>query len=87
LTDGHHPSFAEIEHFISQKANKHIKTIPMWLAWLIGKVVNPIPKFPVNTLAINKITSTLTINDQLARTELNWTSRSVIDYMVSTMKY
>jgi nucleoside-diphosphate-sugar epimerase len=78
LTDGIHPSFAELENLLSAKYGKHIWSIPLWLAKLMALPGNFIPIYPLNSKKIEKITYTLTFSDQKAKAELNWNPRSVL---------
>jgi nucleoside-diphosphate-sugar epimerase len=80
LTDGYHPSFHEIEQVIaSQLGQKKIKSIQGYLAKLIGHVGDFIPRSPVNSDVISKMTNDLTFDDSKARNKINWSSRRVID--------
>jgi nucleoside-diphosphate-sugar epimerase len=73
LTDGVHPTFAEVEAKICQKLNLNIKIhIPLVIAKSLGKIGDWIPFFPVNSPIVNKMVSDLTFDDSLARRKLNW---------------
>ena len=82
LTDGQHPTFAQLSNQISQYlCRKSPKNIPFWVAKsfaLIGDLVGS--KFPVNSKLLLKITSDLTFSDYKAVNELNWKPRSVIGF-------
>ncbi|OYU96735.1 MAG: UDP-galactose-4-epimerase [Bacteroidetes bacterium B1(2017)] len=78
LTDGIHPTFNEIEHYLAKKYRKSVWTIPLWLAKLIAIPGDILPFYPLNTNKLRKITFSLTFSDQKARAELNWNPRSVI---------
>lgn len=80
LTDGYHPSFAELESMICE----HLKrpkpfNMPLGLAKILGKIGDFIPVFPVNFDTINKITQDLTFSDLKARQDLGWNPSRVID--------
>ena len=85
LTDGHHPSFFELEGIISaQLGVRRPRNISGFVARLIGscgKLVDAIApgKSPINRGKVEKITSTLTFNDQKARQVLGWNPSRVID--------
>lgn len=80
LTDGIHPSFGELEQLIAQQLNRKIHfKMPLLLAKLLGKMGNLVPKSPVNSELIKKMSLDLIFNDNKARKELNWSPRSVID--------
>ncbi|MCC5936782.1 MAG: NAD-dependent epimerase/dehydratase family protein [Lunatimonas sp.] len=81
LTDGYHPSFGELEQAIAGVLGKKSPfKVPMiaakglgWVGDLLGS------RFPVNSDKIQKITSTLTFDDQKARTFLGWNPTRVLD--------
>jgi nucleoside-diphosphate-sugar epimerase len=80
LTDGVHPSFAELESVIAKQLGKS-KSLNLPLLWarLLGKVGDVFPIFPVNTNTIKKITQDLTFSDLKARQYLGWNPSSVIE--------
>lgn len=81
LSDGQHPSYKEIQDVIVA----HFKTrkplsLPGRLAELIGRIGDILPfRFPVNSSTIEKLNSTLTIDDERARRELNWQPNLVLE--------
>jgi len=85
LTDGHHPSFFELEGIISEQLGvKRPKNLPVFAARLLGccgDILDGIVpgKSPITSGKIEKITSTLTFNDQTARQVLGWNPSRVID--------
>ena len=82
LTDGEHPSFAELSKVMAKKLDiKSPGNIPMWLARLIalaGDILGP--KAPLNSEKLSKITSTLTFDDSLAKEKLGWSPKRVLAY-------
>jgi nucleoside-diphosphate-sugar epimerase len=82
LTDGYHPSFAELSNLICiQLHKKKPLNIPIWLAKIIAKVGDLLgSKVPFNTNKLKKITSDLTFDDSKARQVLGWNPSSVLDY-------
>jgi nucleoside-diphosphate-sugar epimerase len=85
LTDGHHPSFNELERTILTQLNKHqLINLPRWVAAMLGRVGDLVESIapnrsPVNTNKLKKITSTLTFDDSRARSALGWNPKRVID--------
>ncbi len=81
LTDGYHPSFAELAHLISSQLDKNEPpTIPMWLAKVMARVGDLFGnKFPINSARLQKITSDLTFDDSKARNFLGWNPTQVLD--------
>lgn len=73
LTDGEHPTFAQIEDKIAASIGRSIKIkIPAFIARLLSMVGSFIPKFPLNNRQYKKITSPLTFSDEKARKNLGW---------------
>jgi len=80
LTDGAHPTFAQIEDKVAQSINKKVSIkIPAFIARLVSIVGDIIPKFPLNSRQYYKITSPLTFSDQKARTELGWNPNTFLE--------
>lgn len=85
LTDGHHPSFRELEVVIAKQLKVSLPhNIPLWLARVLGiggdfvEFVLP-GKAPVTTRKVGKIISTLTFDDGKARRELGWRPGKVVE--------
>ena len=80
LTDGYHPSFSELENKIAKFYNKRNPiSFPFFAIKLIavaGDIIGS--KFPINSNKLNKITSTLTFNDNKARVQLHWAPQEVL---------
>lgn len=81
LTDGHHPSFAELSNSIAQQLDKPKPfNMPLWLARLIAKFGDVLGnKAPLNSDKLKKITSDLTFDDSKARNAFGWSPKKVID--------
>lgn len=81
LTDGHHPSFYELEGVIaSQLGKKHPRSIPLVLAKIAANAGDLLgDKFPLNSSRLAKMTRNLTFNDDKARKELGWKPQRVLD--------
>jgi nucleoside-diphosphate-sugar epimerase len=88
LTDGYHPSFAELENLIvKQTRSKKPFNISLRAARMLGMfgdVLDAIvpEKAPITSRKVKKIVSTLTFDDKKARHELAWNPRKVIDELV-----
>ena len=86
LTDGHHPSFAELEAALAEALNKKSPwRLPLGVAKLgawTGDILNQWTKLnvPLNTRSLTKMTSTLTFSDERARKELGWNPSRVVDH-------
>jgi len=83
LTDGHHPSFKELEESIGTiLIKKAFITIPIILAKILGKFGDWVgPDFPITSSKLSKITNTLTFDDTKAKKELGWRPTKVLDVM------
>jgi nucleoside-diphosphate-sugar epimerase len=88
LTDGYHPSVRELEDTLARQANRRIRlAVSAEQARLLARLgdgVNTVirGRFPVNTTALTKLTSSLTFSDEAARQKLGWNPRPVLDLFV-----
>lgn len=82
LTDGYHPSFAELEVLIAKQLRKPTPmSIPMPLAKALGFAGDILGRrFPVNSDTIRKMTTDMTFDDAKARSTLGWAPRRVLDH-------
>lgn len=82
LTDGHHPTFAELEKHISKfYKKKYPFSIPFYVAKTFALAGNLMGRMaPLNTIKLKKITSTLTFDDSKARRLLQWKSTPVLTH-------
>lgn len=80
LTDGYHPSFAELSELIARQLGKSKPlNIPQWLAGIMGRTGDLLgSKAPINSDKIRKITSDLTFDDSKARKMLGWNPTPVL---------
>ena len=78
LTDGQHPSFAELDTYMAAKLNKRVKVIPQSFANLMATVGDYLPGSPFNSDRLLKMSSTLTFCDRKARETFNWSPQPVI---------
>jgi nucleoside-diphosphate-sugar epimerase len=81
VTDGYHPSIAELENEICNKLRKKTPvSIPLALAKLLGVIGDVFKsRSPVNSDKILKMTSSLTFCDEKARVQLGWMPNKVLD--------
>ncbi|MES2417286.1 MAG: NAD-dependent epimerase/dehydratase family protein [Bacteroidota bacterium] len=81
LTDGYHPSFKELSTLIAQQLNKaKPPLVPLALVKAIARVGDIFGiRAIINTKKLNKITSSLTFDDALAKTKLEWNPTPVLD--------
>ena len=81
LTDGYHPSFAELSNTISIQLGKGKQmNMPLWLARIIAKFGDLlVSKAPLNTNKLKKITSDLTFDDSKAREVFGWNPTPVLE--------
>ena len=81
LTDGYHPSFAELSSSIAEQLGKgKPRSIPIWVAQLLASIGDLLgPRSPINSNKLRKITSDLIFDDSKARVELGWDPRPVLE--------
>jgi len=81
LTDGYHPSFKELSTVIAQQLNKPKPLlVPLFLVSAMARIGDLFGvRALINTKKLNKITSTLTFDDSLARVKLGWDPQAVLD--------
>jgi nucleoside-diphosphate-sugar epimerase len=81
LTDGYHPSFAELSNHISIQLGKgKAMHMPLWLAKAIAKFGDLLgSKAPLNTNKLKKFTSNLTFDDSKAREAFGWNPTPVLE--------
>ncbi len=83
LTDGVHPSFCELSHFLGGR--KRIPNLPFGLAKILAKIGDFVGLlFPINSIKLSKLMSELTFDDSLARKKFGWDPRPVVDYSTVT---
>jgi GlcNAc-P-P-Und epimerase len=81
LTDGQHPSFAQLANVIAKQSGKPTpKNLPRWLAKLAAFAGDFLgSQAPINTDKLRKITGTLTFDDSKARNSFGWKPKPVLD--------
>jgi nucleoside-diphosphate-sugar epimerase len=78
LTDGYHPTFAEIEAAIARELGRPLpRRIPITMARLgavLGDAMSRVAgaQFPLTTRTLEKMTATLTFDDSRARQQIGW---------------
>ena len=80
LTDGYHPSFAELSEQISIQLGKNKPlNLPFYVANVLARLGDIFGnKVPINTNKLNKITSDLTFEDSKAREAFGWNPTPVL---------
>ena len=78
LTDGHHSTYLEVANYFGNKHKKRIKSLPLALLKPIAKFGDVLPKFPLNSYRLSKLSQSLTFCDQKARRELGWTGSNAL---------
>lgn len=86
LTDGYHPGVGELEDALAQYVGRKqsIQSMPLTVAQVvatIGDGINALGRrrFPLDTAALQKLTHSLTFSDELARQQVDWRPRPVLD--------
>jgi nucleoside-diphosphate-sugar epimerase len=81
LTDGYHPSFAEIsKHIYLKLGNGKPKNMPMWLAKILAKLGDLFCNLSlINSNKLKKITSDLTFDDRKAKESFGWNPTPVLE--------
>jgi len=85
LTDGHHPSFAELEAALAAALGRgRPRRLPLPLAHAAAGVGDALAaltrrRMPFDRLALSKMTSTLTFSDEKARRSIGWAPTTVLD--------
>ncbi|MFC3197091.1 NAD-dependent epimerase/dehydratase family protein [Parapedobacter deserti] len=88
ITDGHHPSFGELEQTIAQALNKRKPlSTPYWFAKILALAGDIIGSpSPINSNKLLKMTSSLTFDDTKAQTILNWKPTPVLSKLAETLE-
>jgi len=80
VCDDTHPSYLELSIVISQQLGKRKPiSIPYWVAWCMAKVGDCLgKKAPINSYRLNKLTTSITLNNSKAKRELGWEPKNVL---------
>jgi nucleoside-diphosphate-sugar epimerase len=86
LTDGYHPAIGELEEALARYVGrqKPVRAMSMPLVRAIAAIGDGINalvgrRFPLDSAALQKLTHSLTFSDELARQQLDWSPRCVLD--------
>lgn len=79
LTDGHHPSFKELDTYMASQLGARVRSIPESLARAMAKVGDLVPGSPFDTYRFGKLSHTLTFDDSKATEELDWKPTPVLE--------
>ncbi|MEP7106931.1 MAG: hypothetical protein ABI760_03100 [Ferruginibacter sp.] len=81
LTDGHHPSFKQLEFVISKQFSKRKPvTMPVYVAKILAIAGNLLGnRFSIKSDKLKKITSALTFDDIKACNLLGWKPSLILD--------
>ncbi|MEZ5045889.1 MAG: NAD-dependent epimerase/dehydratase family protein [Chitinophagaceae bacterium] len=83
LTDGRSPAVYEIENALAKAMHKPIRLrLPFGVVLFLAKIGDCFGnKFPLTTLRLKKLTSTLTFSSEKAKAELLWKPKNTIEYL------
>jgi nucleoside-diphosphate-sugar epimerase len=83
LTDGHHPLITELsDSFSIRLKGKSVITLPYNLVLILAKFGDLLGNYsPINSLKLKKLVNTLTFSDAKARELLNWSPKSVVEWI------
>lgn len=81
LTDGQHPAMCEVENALAVAlGRKRIIRLPYGLLAVVARVGDVLGQwFPLNTLRLKKLDSSLTFSDNRARQIAGWNPRPVVE--------
>ena len=79
LTDGHHPSVAELDQAIARELHRKIRTLPLSWAKCLARMGDRIPGSPLHTARLDKLSNELIFSDVRARADLDWSPHRVVD--------
>jgi nucleoside-diphosphate-sugar epimerase len=79
LTDGQHPSLAELDSLMASRLGRRIWSIPDLFASILARVGDRIPGLPFNSYRYEKLKRHLTFSDAKARRELGWAPHPVLE--------
>ncbi len=81
LTDGHNPSFAELEAALCSEIGRQLPMrLPLWIAKIAATCGDALGEnSPINTRVVSKMTDTLTFSDDRAQNMLGWEPVGVLD--------
>ena len=80
LTDGMHPSVADLDLYLSRFFGKKVRSLPKSILSFLAKFGDRFSFFPFNTYRLQKMNNSLTFDDSKARKVLGWKPNKVIDF-------
>jgi nucleoside-diphosphate-sugar epimerase len=81
LTDGIHPTIKDTDQHLAKMLNKNVKVLPIGIVKILAIVGDVINFFPLNSLRLKKLTSSLTFSDSKARKELGWNPKPALSQL------
>jgi len=79
LTDGIHNSYNEVAMHFAKKHRRRITNVPLLPFKIVAKLGDVIPKFPLTSYRVAKLSQSLTFSDQKARRELGWGGTNALE--------
>lgn len=81
VCDTRQPSFGELSISVARQLGKRKPiSIPYWMAWCMAKIGDLLGnKAPINSNKLEKMTKSLTFNNEKARRELGWEPLDVLE--------
>lgn len=81
VCDTNQPTFGEISASVAKQLGKRKPiSIPYWMAWCMAKIGDLLGnKVPINSNKLEKMTKSLTFNNEKARRELGWEPLDVLE--------
>ncbi|WP_439488457.1 NAD-dependent epimerase/dehydratase family protein [Algoriphagus sp.] len=86
LTDRIHPTLADLDEVIANAYGKKIIMLPFKLLAALAKIGDFIPMSPLNSYRLNKLTASLTFDDQLAFEKIGWSPQPVLQYLKNNLR-
>lgn len=78
LTDGVHPTIAELDTYLSGHFGRKVKSLPKAFLQKLCKIGDVFSAFPLNSYRMAKLNESLTFDDSKARKELGWNPKPVL---------
>lgn len=78
LTDGVDPMYTELDTYLATQMGKNIRSVPLSVLKMLSKIGDVLPRFPLSSYRLEKLSSSLTFDHQKAIKELGWAPRPVI---------
>jgi nucleoside-diphosphate-sugar epimerase len=79
LTDGYHPTYAEVANRFGKLHSRRIKSLSLDIIRPIARIGDVFTKFPLNSYRLSKLNQTLIFNDEKARKELGWKGSNALE--------